>query len=108
MKADMAPLEVWSAEIEDRPGALASKLEALAQHRSQQSWLKTSQGMNSYLLAMENASRELGRQSKKFRFAEGWRRHLHLGFCAEHADPLKEALGQNYLLNRAYERRLDS
>jgi LmbE family N-acetylglucosaminyl deacetylase len=84
------------------------KLEALAQHRSQQSWLKTSQGMNSYLLAMENASRELGRQSKKFRFAEGWRRHLHLGYCAEDADPLKEALGPNYLLNRAYERDLES
>jgi hypothetical protein len=30
MKADMAPLDVWSAELEDKPGSLASKLEALA------------------------------------------------------------------------------
>ncbi len=85
-----------------------AKLEALAQHRSQQTWLKTSQGMNSYLRAMQDAARELGRQSKKFRFAEGWRRHLHLGFCAEDADPLRDALGRNYLLNRAYERGLES
>jgi len=84
-----------------------TKLGALALHQSQQSWLQTSQGMNSYLRAMENAARELGRLSQKFRFAEGWRRHLHLGFCAERADPLREALGKNYRLNRAYERSLD-
>jgi N-acetylglucosamine malate deacetylase 1 len=84
-----------------------TKLDALARHQSQHSWLQTSQGMNSYLLAMENAARELGRLSKEFRLAEGWRRHLHLGFCAESADPLKDALGKNCLANRAYERSLD-
>jgi LmbE family N-acetylglucosaminyl deacetylase len=84
-----------------------TKLDALARHRSQQSWLHTSQGMNSYLRAMEHAALELGRLSKKFRFAEGWRRHLHLGFCAENADPLRDALGGNFLVNRSYERSLD-
>ena len=36
---------------------------------------------------------EVGRMSGRFRYAEGWRRHLHLGFCAPGADPLREALG---------------
>jgi hypothetical protein len=31
---------------------------------------------------------EVGRMSGRFAFAEGWRRHLHLGFCAPDDDPL--------------------
>ena len=80
------------------------KREALAAHKSQQGWLDTSQGLNSFLLAMENMAMELGRMSKKFKCAEGWRRHLHLGFCGPEADPLEEALGKNFLINEAYER----
>ena len=57
---------------------------------------------------MENMSLEMGRLSRKFKCAEGWRRHLHLGFCAAEADPLREALGKNYLVNRAYERALQT
>jgi len=30
----------------------------------------------------------------KFEYAEGWRRHLHLGFSATPIDPLREALGK--------------
>jgi LmbE family N-acetylglucosaminyl deacetylase len=83
-----------------------TKREALAQHQSQQPWLNTSQGLNSYLLAMENMALEVGRRSRRFKFAEGWRRHLHLGFSAADIDPLREALGKNYLVNKAYERAL--
>jgi len=83
-----------------------TKHQALAAHKSQQAWLDVSQGLNSYLLAMEDMSLAVGRLSKKFRHAEGWRRHLHLGFCGPAADPLREALGRNFLLNRDYERRL--
>ena len=85
-----------------------TQLAALAAHRSQQKWLDASQGMNCYLLTMEDASRAVGRMSKKFKHAEGWRRHLHLGFCTPEADPLAEALGRNYLVNQAYERSLES
>jgi len=46
--------------------------------------------------------------SRRFRHAEGWRRHSHWGFCAEDADPLRDALGSKYLVNAAYERSLDS
>jgi hypothetical protein len=78
----------------------------LAAHKSQQGWLDVSQKISSFLLAMENMSAEVGRMSRKFRCAEGWRRHLHLGFCAPEADPLKDALGKDYLVNWAYERSL--
>ena len=81
-----------------------TQMEALAAHKSQQNWLDVSQGLNSYLLAMEDMSLAVGRMSKRFKHAEGWRRHLHFGFCGPDADPLAEALGKNYLVNKAYER----
>jgi LmbE family N-acetylglucosaminyl deacetylase len=83
-----------------------TQLEALAAHKSQQKWLDVSQGMNSYLLAVEDMSLAMGRMSKKFKYAEGWRRHLHFGFCGPDADPLAQALGRNYVVNKTYERGL--
>jgi LmbE family N-acetylglucosaminyl deacetylase len=83
------------------------KRAALAEHKSQQHWLDTSQKMNQYLQTMEGFSLEVGRLSGHFKQAEGWRRHLHYGFCAEHADPLREALGANYLVNQRYEAALE-
>lgn len=77
----------------DTGGVQARKREALAAHTSQRSWLDASQGMDSYLQTMEAFARDVGRRSRRFRFAEGWRRHLHLGFCGPAADPLREALG---------------
>src|SRR5204863_625877 len=83
-----------------------TKREALAKHKSQQNWLDASQGLNSYLLAMEDMSLAVGRMSKKFKHAEGWRRHLHYGFCGSDADPLRDALGKDYFVNKSYERAL--
>ena len=82
------------------------KLTALACHESQHNWLQASQGMNSYLREMEVAAREVGRMSRRFKFAEGWRRHSHMGFGAYEADPLGDALGKKYRVNLAYERAL--
>ena len=90
----------------DTTSVQATKLSALACHESQHAWLKSTQGMNSYLREMEVTSQELGRRSRRFAHAEGWRRHAHMGFCAEDADPLRDALGRNYLINGAYERSL--
>jgi N-acetylglucosamine malate deacetylase 1 len=84
-----------------------TQLQALAAHKSQQNWLDVSQGMSSLLLAVEENSLAVGRSSKKFKYAEGWRRHLHYGYSATDADPLGEALGKDYLVNRAYERSLE-
>ena len=64
----------------------------LAHHRSQKDWLDESQGMDSYLITMEDLDREVGAMSGRFAYAEGWRRRLHFGFCAEDADPLADAL----------------
>jgi len=83
------------------------KRAALACHRSQKEWLDATQGMDSYLAAMEEFSREVGRLSKKFTHAEGWRRHSHLGFCSQDADPLAEALGRRVRRNPAAARALE-
>lgn len=83
------------------------KRRALAAHESQKSWLDVSQGMDSYLTAMDDMAREVGRMSGRFRFAEGWRRHSHLGFSEAESDPLGEVLGVRYAVNAAYERGLD-
>jgi LmbE family N-acetylglucosaminyl deacetylase len=82
------------------------KLEALKAHKSQQNWLDTSQKLNSYLQTMEDLSLKVGQMSKQFTHAEGWRRHLHYGFCGPEDDPLKN-LGDDYLVNEAYEQSLD-
>jgi len=81
----------------------ATKLAALAEHKSQQDWLDASQGMNSYLKAMDAMSREVGRLSRRFTHAEGWRRHSHLGFSPKETDPLTTALGKNCSINPRYE-----
>lgn len=79
-----------------------TKLDALTAHQSQQNWLDVSQKMNSYLQAMEDISLKVGRMSKVFTYAEGWRRHLHFGFCGLADDPLKD-LGNDYVINQEYE-----
>jgi N-acetylglucosamine malate deacetylase 1 len=81
----------------------ATKLAALSAHGTQQDWLDVSQGMNSYVRAMDTASREVGRLSRRFTHAEGWRRHSHLGFSASDVDPLAGALGKDHLVNVRYE-----
>ena len=81
----------------------AVKRQALAAHVSPKHWLDVSQGLDSYLVSMDEASREVGQLSGKFECAEGWRRHLHLGFAARDMDPLKDALGDDCLINEAYE-----
>ncbi|MDB6171336.1 MAG: family deacetylase [Chthoniobacteraceae bacterium] len=75
------------------------KRAALACHASQKAWLDVTQGMDSYLAAMDDFSSTLGKLSGKFRHAEGWRIHSHLGFCEETADPLRDVLGGYYLAN---------
>jgi N-acetylglucosamine malate deacetylase 1 len=49
----------------------------------------------------------VGKMSRRFKHAEGWRRHSHLGFCGPDDDPLRDLLSDKYLINRAYERRLN-
>ncbi len=83
------------------------KRAALAAHQSQKEWLDASQGLDSYLHAMDQLSVAVGKMSQRFRHAEGWRRHLHLGFSATEADPLRDALGKDYGINLEYEQGLE-
>jgi N-acetylglucosamine malate deacetylase 1 len=72
---------------------MPEKRAMLAYHGSQKVWLDKTQGMDAYLDAMAELSRDVGTMSGPFTYAEGWRRRLHLGFCAPDADPLSRALG---------------
>jgi hypothetical protein len=71
----------------------------LAKHVSQKCWLDESQGHDSYLQTLRDLDEECGRMSGMFRCAEGWRRHLHLGFCGEKDDPLQLALKGKVLVS---------
>jgi LmbE family N-acetylglucosaminyl deacetylase len=71
---------------------LAQKRAMLAQHRSQKEWLDASQGMDAYLREMESLGQEVGRMSRRFKYAEGWRRHAHLGFGPAEFNPLQQLL----------------
>jgi LmbE family N-acetylglucosaminyl deacetylase len=77
----------------DASSVQAEKRHALAAHASQRAWLDATQGMGSYLDAADDMARVVGRMSGRFEFAEGWRRHLHLGLSARDDDPLVAALG---------------
>jgi N-acetylglucosamine malate deacetylase 1 len=77
----------------DTTAVQSAKRQALAAHASQKEWLDATQGMDSYLDAGDEAARAVGRMSGRFAYAEGWRRHLHLGLSATDDDPLAAALG---------------
>jgi LmbE family N-acetylglucosaminyl deacetylase len=81
----------------DVGSVLGEKRAMLAEHRSQKEWLDASQGIDSYLQHMEEMSAAMGQISGRFAYAEGWTRHLPLGFCAEDADPLADALKDKIL-----------
>ena len=69
------------------------KVAMLAKHQTQKKWLDESQGHDSYLQTLRDLDAQAGRMSNTFAYAEGWRRHLHLGFCRPDDDPLRAALG---------------
>jgi len=76
----------------DISAKIQKKKDMLSLHKSQKEWLDTSQGMNSYLISMADMGRQVGKMSGQYKYAEGWRRHLHLGFCSPEADPLSTIL----------------
>jgi LmbE family N-acetylglucosaminyl deacetylase len=78
----------------DVSSAIDRKTEMLALHATQKKWLDESQGQDSYLQTMRELDEFAGRMSGRFQYAEGWRRHLHLGFCSPADNPLVAALGE--------------
>ena len=90
----------------DVSSVIAAKREMLAKHESQKRWLDESQGLDSYLITMEEMSKEVGRMSGRYDYAEGWTRHLHLGFCDEDANPLLDALPEKAFVREGFEKGL--
>ena len=80
----------------DVSSVIDRKEKMLACHESQKNWLDTSQGLDAYLITMRDMSAEVGTMSGACRFAEGWRRHSHLGYCSREADPLRKCLTPYY------------
>jgi LmbE family N-acetylglucosaminyl deacetylase len=83
---------VWPELFVDVSAVMDLKRQMLALHKSQREWLDVSQGVGSYVQSMEDMCRQVGDMSGHYRFAEGWTRHLHLGYCGEGTDPLSDAL----------------
>ncbi len=92
----------------DVGAVLARKRAMLSRHETQKTWLDVSQGMDSYLHEMEAMCRQVGRLSRSFEYAEGWRRHSHLGFSAADVDPLGALLGPAYWIDPNYARGLEA
>lgn len=88
----------------DIADVLDVKTAMLGKHRSQKEWLDVSQGLDSYLTTMRRMCTEVAALSGKWAVAEGWRRHLHLGFADEDFDPLAEALRDRIAWDPAYAR----
>jgi LmbE family N-acetylglucosaminyl deacetylase len=76
------------------------KREMLAKHASQRAWLDESQGLDSYLETMTKLDEEVGKMTGLYKYAEGWRRHLHMGFGEPDFDPLRESLKARVLMAR--------
>ena len=97
---------VRPGQFVDITTVLKEKRAALACHESQKEWLDRTQGMDSYLQSMEDMASRVAAPSGKFRFAEGWRRHMHAGFCGPEANPLADVLGRLCVRNARYRRKV--
>jgi LmbE family N-acetylglucosaminyl deacetylase len=76
----------------DIDSVIDEKERMLACHESQKTWLDQTQGLDSYLQTMRDMSAEVAAAAGRKGYAEGWRRHSHLGFSASEIDPLFEML----------------
>lgn len=76
----------------DISGVIDEKEKMLACHASQKEWLDATQGFDSYLGTMRAAAQAVGEMSGRYRFAEGWRRHSHVGFSRKDGNPVAELL----------------
>jgi N-acetylglucosamine malate deacetylase 1 len=76
----------------DISSVIDRKEKMLACHASQKEWLDKTQGFDSYLKTMRDIAGKVGAMSGRYRLAEGWRRHSHVGFTREDSNPLADLL----------------
>ena len=74
---------------------MQTKLAMLGCHESQRQWLDETQGLDDYLESMRTSCAEVARLSGQpgWEYAEGFRRHSHVGLSAGDRDLLSEVLG---------------
>ena len=89
---DMQRNPVVPEFVIDIGAVMPVKREMLSQHTSQKEWLDATQGMGSYVESMAEVCREIGSRFGGSEFAEGWRRHNHMGYCAPDFAPLETLL----------------
>jgi LmbE family N-acetylglucosaminyl deacetylase len=79
----------------DITSEMDTKLKMLGCHESQRQWLGETQGLDDYLESMRNNGAEVANMSGRegWQYAEGFRRHSHVGFSAHDRDLLAEVLG---------------
>ena len=78
----------------DITSVIEKKKEMLECHKSQKEWLFSSQGLGSYVGFMVEMSREVGKMSGKFEFAEGFRLRLFRGYSTSEINPLLWAISE--------------
>jgi LmbE family N-acetylglucosaminyl deacetylase len=76
----------------DIGSVLDHKKQMLLSHESQRAWLDKTQRIDSYNENLTRMAREMGVDSGRFEYAEGWRQHSCLGLSSEGYDPLRELL----------------
>lgn len=89
---DMQRTPVNPEFVFDISDVMSLKREMLGQHRSQKEWLDATQGMGSYVESMAEIAREVGARFGGCTYAEGWRRHNHMGYCDPTFAPLQTIL----------------
>jgi hypothetical protein len=63
--------------------------------------------MDSYLDTLDKMAAAVGALSGRYALAQGWSRHLHLGYSAANIDPLRSALGSDCMIDVIYEAALE-
>ena len=95
---DMMRRPVVSEMYVDITEVISEKEKLLACHASQKEWLDATQGFDSYLRTMREAALAVGGMSGRYRFAEGWRRHSHVGFSRNDGNPIFDLLPDRCLM----------
>lgn len=79
----------------DTTASIDRKEQMLACHVSQRNWLDDSQKLDSYVQTMRDMGRQMGDDSQRFTYAEGWIRHNPLGYSAPSYKPLETVLADS-------------
>jgi N-acetylglucosamine malate deacetylase 1 len=96
---DMTRREVVPDFFVDIEEVMDEKKSILAEHKSQREWLRASQGIDSYIIEMKNMCKKMGGLSKRFKLAEAFSRHSHLGYGPEKYNPLVDLLKNRVVEN---------